>query len=287
MPETGFRVRIRSVKRMGWKPDLPDFRDRVIEMPRTRSLPSRVDLRPKEHFEVYDQGHLGSCTANAIGAAFHFDQIKQGLSDFTPCRLFIYYNERALEGNIETDSGAYIRDGMKTMKDIGCCAETLWPYDEGKFTTRPADSCYEQASHNRCLEYARVPQTVDGMKAVVAEGFPFVFGFLVLTSFMTQEVAKTGEMKMPQADDQVMGGHAVCCVGYDDDRACFIVRNSWGEGWGDGGYFYMPYEFLAHPQLAQDLWYMQTVEGQRLPSSRSFGQAPKTPKSRRSFGFGF
>lgn len=272
VPQTGFRVTIRSVKKMGWKPDLPDHRDRVVDIaaPKKNSLPKKIDLRPEEHFEVYDQGGLGSCTANAIGACFHFDQVKQGLTEFTPSRLFIYYNERAMEGTVGEDSGAYIRDGIKSLKDIGCCSETEWAYDESKFTLRPADKCYEGAAKNRAKEYARVPQNLDAMKSVLDQGFPFAFGFVVCTSFM--KVDSSGMMSFPTDDDQILGGHAVCACGYDDEKQVVIVRNSWGNEWGDGGYFYMPYGYITHPQLTSDLWYIQSVDGKSLPTKKMFQQ---------------
>lgn len=266
VPETGFSIPVRTVRKMGWKRDLPDFRDRVLALPpaKVENLPPSVDLRPAEHFVIYDQGSLGSCTANAIGAAFHFDQIKQGLKDFTPSRLFIYYNERAMEGTVDQDSGAYIRDGIKSIHKIGVCRESRWPYDEASFTTKPLDECYQEAAKNHCKEYARVPQDLAHMKGCLKEGLPFVFGFTVLSSFQTREVATTGNMCMPKPKDYVLGGHAVCAVGYDDSRKCVIVRNSWGNGWGDKGYFYMPYEYITHPYLAQDFWTIRFVEGAPL-----------------------
>jgi C1A family cysteine protease len=101
-----------------------------------------VDLR--DHMpEVYDQGHLGSCTANAIGGAYEYDQIKQKeLEPFTPSRLFIYYNERDVEGTVEEDSGAMIRDGMKVINKIGVVPEPMWPYDIEKFKEKPSEKCY-------------------------------------------------------------------------------------------------------------------------------------------------
>src|SRR5215471_12430516 len=130
-----------KICRYGWIPDLPDARDRVFKAPRrAAALPSSVDLRgncPR----VYDQGDLGSCTANAIGAAVEFDRKKQRLEPFTPSRLFIYYNERALEGTIATDSGAMLRDGIKTLAGEGVCPEPMWPYVAEKFTHRPSSQC--------------------------------------------------------------------------------------------------------------------------------------------------
>jgi len=268
VPETGFSIPVRTVRKMGWKRDLPDFRDMVLALPaaKTSNLPPSVDLRPAEHFLIYDQGALGSCTANAIGAAFHFDQIKQGVKEFVPSRLFIYFNERQMENTVDQDSGAYIRDGIKSLNKIGVCNETLWPYDESTFKNKPGPDCYKEAAKSRCEEYARVPQTIEDIKGCLNEGFPFAFGFTVLSSFMTREVATTGIMSMPKQSDYVMGGHAVCCVGYDDSKKCVIVRNSWGEGWGDKGYFYMPYDYITHPYLADDFWAIRFVSGAALPT---------------------
>jgi len=265
--EAGVSIAVRTTRRMGWKRDLPDFRDRVLALPSAAAdLPPKVDLRPEEHFAIYDQGGLGSCTANAIGAAYHFDQIRQGIKDFTPSRLFIYYNERAMEGSIDSDAGAYIRDGMKSLEKLGVCSEHLWPYVETKFTNRPSSHCYEVAKRNRAKQYARVPQTLEAMKGCLNEGFPFCFGFIVMSSFQFPDVALTGWMHMPGPYDFVMGGHAVLAVGYDDKKEVFIVRNSWGKLWGDKGYFYMPYAYITNPGLVDDLWMVRFVDGPDLPT---------------------
>ena len=125
----------RPAQRFGWVPDLPDARDFLYSAPEEvlTKLPKKVDLRAKMP-PIYDQGLLGSCTANAIGAAFEFDQVKEGLKDFMPSRLFIYYNERAIEGTVDTDSGAMIRDGIKSINKLGVCDEVTWPYDVARFT---------------------------------------------------------------------------------------------------------------------------------------------------------
>ena len=135
-------LRPRAVQKFGWVPDLPDARDFMYSAPEAvlAKLPTKVDLRPKMP-KIYDQGELGSCTANAIGAAFEFEQIKEGQKDFMPSRLFIYYNERAIEGTVDTDSGAQIRDGIKSVAKVGVCAETTWPYDVPKFSREAAQDC--------------------------------------------------------------------------------------------------------------------------------------------------
>lgn len=243
----------------GWIPDLPDARDRVFRLPRRIALPPSVDLRaacPK----VYDQGELGSCTANAIAAAIEFDQRKQRLAQpFTPSRLFIYYNERALEGTVSTDSGAMIRDGIKTVASQGACAEPMWPYLEQKFADRPPVPCYKAGKLHPAIEYSRVPQDLSLLKACLAAGYPFVFGFTVYESFESDAVAHSGIAPLPQPEETVLGGHAVMAAGYDDASGRLLVRNSWGASWGMGGYFTLPYGYLANANLADDFWTIRVV----------------------------
>src|SRR5262245_38670985 len=151
---------------LGWIPDVPDQRDFVYAAPRavTKALPKKVDLR-KGCPPVYDQGQLGSCTANAIAAAIEFDQIKQKEADlFTPSRLFIYYEERLMERTVKEDAGAMIRDGIKSVAKTGAPPETDWPYVINKFTQRPPKKAYTDAPLGRAVEYRRVPQTLQQMR---------------------------------------------------------------------------------------------------------------------------
>jgi C1A family cysteine protease len=245
----------------GWVPDIPDHRDFLFAAPITNlaALPADVNLRPNCPKEVYDQGQLGSCTANAIAAALEFDQLKQKEKAFTPSRLFIYYNERAMEGTIGTDSGAQIRDGIKSVGNIGACPETDWAYDITKFTEKPPAPAFKDAPLGKAVQYQRVPQVLRQLKGCLASGYPFVFGFTVYESFESDEVAKTGEVPMPAANEKSLGGHAVLGVGYDDKTQRFTVRNSWGPGWGLGGYFTMPYAYLTDSNLADDIWTVRLV----------------------------
>jgi C1A family cysteine protease len=245
-----------AIQKYGWIPDLPDQRDFVYAAPTPfqRNLPAKVDLS-KNCPPVYDQGQLGSCTANAIAAAIEFDQKKR----FVPSRLFIYYNERAMEGTIASDSGAQIRDGIKSVATQGAPPEKDWPYEIAKFSEKPSKEAFTDAKANLVTLYQRLVQDFSSMRGCLATGYPFVFGFTVYESFEGDKVAKTGIVPMPLSDEKTVGGHAVLAVGYDDTSREFLVRNSWGPKWGLKGYFKIPYAYLTSPKLASDFWTIRSV----------------------------
>lgn len=251
----------RTIRRYGWIPDAPDERDHLYAAPPQflLALPASADLR-KQCPPVYDQGQLGSCTANAIAGALQFLEGKEGSpAPLMPSRLFIYYNERVIEGTVSIDSGAMIRDGIKSVASEGVCPEPEWPYDIGKFARKPSAQCYKDAKLDRAISYQRLVQDVNQMKGCLASGFPFVFGFTVYESFEGPSVAKTGHAPMPRVGERAVGGHAVTAVGYDETKQWFVVRNSWGAGWGIKGYFTMPYAYLLQPGLSQDFWTIRLV----------------------------
>lgn len=262
----------RKFARYGWKRDLPDQRDHSYAASRAglQAVGTSTDLRPQCPL-VYDQGRIGSCTANAIAGAIEFDLIRQR-TDFVPSRLFIYYNERLMEGTVGSDAGAQIRDGIKSVAQQGDCPESLWTYDDtpadpttglfapnAKAAQQPNPDCYAQATQYKAMSYQSVDQNLADMKACLSEGFPFVYGFTVYESFESSQVAQSGDVPMPSPSERVLGGHAVLAVGYDDDEAKFIVRNSWGPNWGDGGYFYMPYAYLLDNNLSDDFWTVRVI----------------------------
>jgi C1A family cysteine protease len=253
----------RRIKKFGWVPDLPDARDHVYSapIPLLGAMPPKADLRPACP-PVLNQGQLGSCTANAIANAHRFDQMKQDKGkSFAPSRLFIYYNERDVENTVNEDSGAMIRDGIKSIAQLGVCDEKTWPYVITKFTNKPSAACFKEALEHQALSYQRVTQTLTQMKGCLASGFPFVFGFTVYEGFESPEVAKTGVVNLPAQGEQTLGGHAVLAVGYDDSKLRFTVMNSWGTGWGMKGFFTIPYAYLTDDNLASDFWTVRIVEG--------------------------
>lgn len=235
------------------KPDRFDHRDMhyAAEL-YSHVIPTKVDLRDKMS-PVVDQGQLGSCTANAIASGLReFLLLKSGQPLTRLSRLFLYWQERSMEGTVEEDSGAYIRDGMKALTKIGICPESDYPYDISRFTETPDDQDYQNAAQYKISGYHRV-LTLHSLKSALAKGSPVVFGMILFESFESQEVARTGIVPMPHRGEQQLGGHAMCFVGYDDEKQHLIVRNSWGEGWGDKGYCYIPYDMVTY-RYVTDMW---------------------------------
>ncbi len=252
---------VRTQKRYGWRPDSPDMRDYLLAVEPAKALRRSVSLRATMP-PVYDQGQLGSCTANSIGAILEFNELNQDESDAaTPSRLFIYYNERAMEGTITQDSGAEIRDGIKSVAQLGAPPETAWPYVITKFAKKPSATAYRKALKHQAIRYARVPQTEIGLQSVLASGYPISFGFTVYESFES-DVGSDGIVPMPRPDESVLGGHAVVAIGYKQIRRqlYFECRNSWGPDWADNGYFWMPATYVTSHSLARDFWVIEQVE---------------------------
>ncbi|MCX5715331.1 MAG: C1 family peptidase [Candidatus Omnitrophica bacterium] len=240
-----------NVKWYGWVPDVPDQRDYLYRAIRpVVRLPKEVDLC-KLCSDVENQGALGSCTANALAGNLEFLDNMNDAAYKDVSRLFIYYNERLLEGTVSSDSGASLRDGIKTLRKYGSCWEDRWPYIIKYFDRRPPQTCYAQARQHRIESYHRI-STLSEMLACLCEGYPFVFGFSVYESFESKRVAATGVVNMPKKSEIVLGGHAVMAVGFNRKNKRFLVRNSWGTDWGMAGYFTMPYEYLE--TLAADFW---------------------------------
>jgi C1A family cysteine protease len=255
------KINTRSQKWYGWLPDLPDQRDfsyGVIK-PRIAKLPGKVDLR-RRCPPIENQGDIGSCTAHALVAALEFLEIKDNCAFVDLSRLFVYYNERAIEGATAHDSGAFLRDGIKSLAKQGVCPEKDWPYRATQFTKKPAAKCYAAAKQHQITSYHRI-SSLDQMRACLADGFPFVFGFTVYTAFESTAVGKSGVLNLPGPKEKMMGGHAVMAVGYDHAQRRFLIRNSWDTDWGMKGYFTMPYDYLdPDKNLADDFWTIRMAE---------------------------
>jgi C1A family cysteine protease len=256
-------------RRYAWIKDKPDSRDKLFAVQHGLTLPTHVDLTA-HCSPVEDQGQLGSCTANAIAGAMEFLQNMQRAKVIPAARivtsagremslyadvsrLFIYYQERVLEGTVRQDAGAEIRDGVKACAKWGACTELLWPYDVSKFAKKPHAGCYLDAAKRKIKSYHRVVG-LTALRQCLAEGYPVVFGFRVYEDFESEQVEATGILDMPKPNERELDGHAVLAVGYDDDARQVIVRNSWGATWGQKGYFRLPYGYIENASLSDDFW---------------------------------
>jgi len=238
------------------KKDPDDLRDKVYrsEHKDTVMLPASVDLRSKMS-PVVDQGQLGSCTANAIASGLReYLEIQSGKPLTRLSRLYLYWHERQIEGTINEDSGAYIRDGMKVLQTIGCAPEADYSYDIATFRNKPSAKAEVDAGAYKIKEYHRVLNFA-AMQAALAAGSPVVIGISVFSSFESEAVAKTGMVPLPKRGEQSLGGHAVLVVGYQNmgNTVYAIVRNSWGADWGDQGYFYLSKTYFDKGYVS-DMW---------------------------------
>ena len=253
--------------RTGCKRDKPSDKDLVrvyggANIPATAQHP-RVDLRKYVH-QVYNQGNLGCCTANAVCAAYEIElkkeaePFKYNYYHFNPSRLFVYYNARVYNGDTDSDNGNSLRNALDAINGLGVCRESLWPYDIRHFQKKPSAKCYEDALGKNITKFESLRQEIDQFRACLKAGFVFVFAYRIYRNFI---IKKDGLMPMPSSKDidveaskPIERAHAGLAVGYDDDTRCITVLNSWGKNWGDNGYFYMPYDFITLPPHAFDFW---------------------------------
>lgn len=277
---------------MGWLPDYPDIRDYTfrnkkllkekeisslisplrLDKADRMTLPSMVDLR-RWCSPVEDQGELGSCTANAgVGIAEYCEKRAFG-KHIEASRLFLYKATRNL-AEIRGDGGAFIRSTMGALVLFGVPPEKYWPYTDSspEFDKEPSAFCYSFAENYRSIKYFRhdatassQKETLDSVKKSLATGVPSMFGFTVYNSI--EQAAQSGKIPFPCDSERVLGGHAIVAVGYDDKmkvrnadsdtptQGALLIRNSWGKGWGDGGYGWLPYEYVTR-EVALDFWSM-------------------------------
>lgn len=250
--------------KFGWIRDLPDMRDKLFMLPALAELPPKFAMAPPF---VYDQGDLGSCTANAVLACYQMTNLEQRPQVSTPSRLALYYWTRSDQGTVSYDSGASLRGTIKAAAGHGVCRDESWPYDTSKYKMKPSIRARaEEAQHKLAgRAYARVPQELNALKATLAANNPVAFGFTVYESFMSHQVATTGVAPMPAWGERVLGGHAVTLIGYDDAQpwgdgkaGAFLVKNSWGERWGLRGNVWMPYPFVCGDD-SSDFWTIYNV----------------------------
>ncbi|MBK8268255.1 MAG: cysteine protease [Planctomycetes bacterium] len=278
----------------GWLPPVPDLRDYGVAdahvekkmkafglSPRKAgdpALPSKVDLR-EWCSPIEDQGQLGSCTANAAVAIIEYFQRRAYKKHIDGSRLFIYKCTRSLMGTTG-DSGAWLRDTMSAIALCGVAPESRWPYTDQApdFDREIPAFLYAIADNYEALEYIRHDPSqanlsgedvLQSIKKYIAGGIPSMFGFWGFDSFDNSSVR--GGIPFPGSEERAKWGHAIAAVGYDDDLrikntrynietvGALLIRNSWGTGWGDRGYGWMPYEYVRS-ELALDFWSLISME---------------------------
>ena len=218
-------------------------------------IPSVLSLDTYRSGFIYDQGQLGSCTANAFCLANKMqNKIANKNVNFLPSRLFFYYQERVIEGSVNEDAGADVIDGLMYVKSYGICSEGSWPYDITKFAVKPPPECDVEALKYKISSYSVIPinaNLLTNIKNAIINKKPVLIAVAVYSSFETITVAKTGMVPLPNIrTEQLLGGHEMCLIGYDDTKKLFTVANSWGSGWGVRGLCYIPYAYLSNPNLA-------------------------------------
>ena len=256
--------------------DAPDPRDnqfafRLTPEHHARKLPPKVDLRP-ECITAYNQGNSGTCTAHAVAGAFAYLHRKHKRHPMRPSPRFIFYNEMAMTRQLGSRCTVHLRDALKAVAVKGVCPESHCKYrdDERLLRKRPHEKAFSAARSRKLVSYHRIPMEphssqmfLKHLKHCLADGYPFVFGFMTYKSFDERGGKwKDGVMPIPNRKKEAKeGGHAVMAVGYDDARKAFIVRNSWGPEWGLNGYFLMPYKLISDPKITFDFWTLRGVTG--------------------------
>jgi|SRR6185312_10582669 len=247
----------------GWKPDKYDANDFTYKVSAPIQLQS-IDLSDKYKMPpIFNQLQLGSCTGNGGAYVTAFNILNHLVQNDVPCdlpfsRLFIYGNARKLEGTFNQDSGAQIRDVLKSIAAQGVCSELDWPYVIEKFADEPDAKCFKDALKFIATIYNRINNVREELVGSLLAGLPFIFGFTVYQSFESSSVAKTGIVPMPGKRERKMGGHCTVGTGYDLASDRFKVANSWGEEWGQDGYFTIPADYLCS-SLANDFWNIKTL----------------------------
>jgi C1A family cysteine protease len=255
-----YNVLLFQSKRERVKPTHVELLGDIIK--RQDTLSSQFNIPVK--FPAYDQGSIGSCSANAICAAYRIQAPSNTTID--PSRMFLYYVERAMEGFIGQE-GAILDDGFTAVQNTGICKESTWPYVISQENVKPSNSAYIESSYNRIISWGVISATtasslITGIKQVLVANKPVVIGIMIYESFESDAVANTGIVPLPNTQTELsFGGHALCIVGYDDLKQSFLVLNSWGTEWGTSqpgdssgnrGFCYIPYTYISNPDLCDE-----------------------------------
>ncbi|MGB6301362.1 MAG: C1 family peptidase [Rivularia sp. (in: cyanobacteria)] len=207
---------------------------------------SSIDLRPWMS-PIEHQGLVSSCAPNAIVGAYEYLAYLKFRKHIDFSRLFLYYLARWRDGRQTASS---ISTNIQMLKEYGICTERTWAYSDQYLNAAPSKQAYAEASNYRLKSSQKLSLELNTLKSCLMRRYPFVFGLKIPKSF--HQVDKSGRVVMPNPRLQ-LSGHAMLCVGYFDQYQVFIVRNSWGKTWGNNGYCYVPYSYLANPNYTSDV----------------------------------
>ena len=235
------------------------------------SLPPS-DYLPLKNVTAYNQGSIGSCTANALCVSVRL-QLSEDIS-FDPSRMFLYYVTRDL-GHLIGQEGAYLTDAYEAATNYGICGETVWPYHIQIENNRPSSAAYQEAKQNHVTTWGVVtsaPNLINNIKQVLTNKKAVVVGILVYESFESLSTSMTGVVPIPNPQHEgLLGGHAIALVGYDDSKQSFLAINSWGTSWGTShpvyasepparGFCYLPYAYINNPSLCDQCFFFNGFE---------------------------
>lgn len=210
---------------------------------------SVVDYTPQMG-EVRSQGEEGSVVGFAIAYAMEYQIFKTTHQRVRLSPRAIYYLSRKLTNSFPYDSGAQIKDGVKAVLTKGAVLDNIWPYKERDSSASPPR---DFATATRYKLKRAVPlKGIDQIKSALSTTGPVVAGITLYDSMVQEDVKKTGLVPMPKAKESVIGGHAICIVGYDDSKKLFKFINSWSDEWGDKGYGYLSYQYMKNN--SDDIW---------------------------------
>src|SRR5271157_3428088 len=214
-------------RRHGRQRDMEDLRDYKFTRAPTGVLAATLDLSLLPYMPgVYDQGDVGDCVEfGCAGCCYEFDQRKQGLIDYIPSFLQLYWCVRLSEGAsaVHQDCGSTIREGIKALAKYGVANGALWPYIQTKWNVAPPANVMTDALTHKAINYESVSNANETqLKNALSLGFPVVFGTTLYPSFESDEVAGTGVVPMPDAADLkagTIGGHCMTLVGWTTTMA--------------------------------------------------------------------
>ena len=236
--------RFQKVDTRDFKANIKDSHVQAASPINSFSLQSKVKT-------VYDQGNLGSCVSNAFAQYINMCTINK----VQISRLLHYYCGRAIGGDSSLeDTGLDIRQAANIIKQYGACGESTWPYKTSNFNILPPLNVFKASLYFKKYLYSFVKQDITSLTAILyGQKLPIIFGINVYDSFMSDVVASTGVVPMPNLTNETLqGGHCIVMVGFNNKTSTFTCVNSWGSSWGNRGFFTIPYQYVLDPSLASD-----------------------------------